>query len=200
MSIATPTPTDISNVHQQFLAPLQAAHAQTTTRQCPVESDWDWLVKGVERVLATGRSGRDFLQTFQLPWAHPMGVGTYFETLASQRRLAMVAECSAHLRGLVDKARPSPLAAFAELERFAVYAGDGHYLAAATHDVRHGATAWPTGHFFALNLKSQSLFPLALGTPGAGKMENDLRALKRQSVAQLRQGGRQGDQGAVDLG
>jgi hypothetical protein len=135
-----------------------------------------------------------------------MQVGPYFEKLASPRRLAMVAECSARLRAHADAVRSSPLTAFAALAAFDVYAGDGHYLAAATHDPAHGETHWPTGHFFALNLKSQSLFPLTLADSDARKKEHDARALKRQSVAQLRQGAGKGrkviwvwDKAGVDL-
>src|SRR5580658_10883524 len=201
-----PTP-GTSEVRHQFLAPLQSAYDRTITRwQCPVESDWAGLLKGVERVLSVGRSGRDFLQIFGLSWPQPMAVGTYFETLDSRRRLVMVVECAQHLRQQVELARSSPLSAYAQLDDFEVYAGDSHYLEAATHDVTHAGTAWPTGHFFALNLKSQSLFPLTLADQTERKMEQDARALKRQSVAQLRQGAGKGrkvlwvwDKAAVDL-
>jgi hypothetical protein len=67
-------------------------------------------------------------------------------------------------------------------------------------------TRWPTGHFFALNLKSQSLFPLALADLAGRKQAHDVRALQRQSVARLRQGAGKGrkvmwvwDQAVVDL-
>jgi hypothetical protein len=195
-----------SAVQQQFLTPLLAAFARTRTRQCPVESDWDWLVKGVERVLNNGRSGRDFLQTFQMFWSQPMGVGAYFDKLASPRRLTMVRDCATGLRRQVDTARTSPLAVYRELDDFEIFAGDGHYLAAATHDLKHGETAWATGHFFAQNMKSQSLAPLALADQSARKKEHDMRMLKRQNVAQLRQGAGKGrkvlwvwDKGGIDL-
>jgi len=196
-----------SAVRNQFLEPLRQVFSQVTARRnCPVESDWDWLLKGVDRVISNGRSGRDFLQTFQLFWPQPMPIGPYFEKLASPRRLAMVAEGSARLRARVDTTRPSPLAGFPALATFEVYAGDGHYLEAATHDPKRGETHWPTGHFFALNLKSQSLFPLTLADQDARKKEHDARALKRQSVAQLRQGAGKGrkvmwvwDKAGVDL-
>ncbi len=186
---------------------MSAVFAQATTlRHCPVESDWDWLTKGVDRVLSNVRSGRDFLQTFQMFWRREIQVGPYFETLASQRRLGMVAECSALLRRRVDALRSSPLATFASLATFDLYAGDGHYLEHATHDPMRGVTRWPTGHFFALNLKSQSLFPLALADLAGRKKEHDIRALKRQSVAMLRQGAGKGrkalwvwDKAGVDL-
>ena len=193
MAINLPSLSVTSAVRNQFLEPLTAVFSQVTARRkCPVESDWEWLLKGVERVLSSGRSGRDFLQTFQLFWRQPMQVGPYFETLASPRRLAMVASCSSLLRARVDAVRVSPLAAFAALAVFDLYAGDGHYLEHATHDPVKGETHWPTGHFFALNLKSQSLFPLTLADLAARKKEHDARALKRQSVAQLRQGAGKG--------
>ena len=182
-----------TTVRNQFLQPLHELHTQALTlRKCPVESDWDWLQKGVERVLANVRSGRDFLQTFQAFWEQPMAVGPYFDKLASPRRLAMVAECSALLRQRVAASRASGLAEFTALDAFEIYAGDGHYLAAATHDPLRGETHWPTGHFFALNLKDQSLFPLVLADLVARKKEHDIRALERQNVAPLRQGAGKG--------
>ena len=196
-----------SEVRNQFLDPLHSVFlAAVTIRKCPVESDWDWLCKGVDRVVSTARSGRDFLQTFQMFWRRELHVGPYFETLASPRRLSMVAECSALLRRRVDAQRPSPLSQFAALATFELYAGAGHYLEHATHDPRIGETHWPTGHFFALNLKSQSLFPLVLADLTGRKKEHDMHALKRQSVALLRQGAGKGrkvlwiwDKAGVDL-
>jgi len=203
----SPLPGTSSEVRTQFLQPLHAVyHHATTIRSCPAESDWDWLTKGVDRVLSNVRSGRDFLQTFQMFWSREVQVGPYFETLASARRLGMVAECSSLLRHRVDALRPSPLSQFEALTSFDLYAGDGHYLEHATHDPMQGETHWPTGHFFGLNLKSQSLFPLVLADRIGRKKEQDLRALKRQSVAMLRQGAGKGrkvmwvwDKAAVDF-
>jgi len=203
----SPLPGTSSEVRNQFLEPLRAVYLQATTlRECPVESDWDWLAKGADRVLSNVRSGRDFLQTFQMFWRHELQVGPYFETLASARRLGMVAECSLLLRRRVDALRPSPLSQFEALAAFDLYAGDGHYLEHATHDPMIEETRWPTGHFFALNLKSQSLFPLALADLAGRKKEHDNRALKRQSVARLRQGAGKGrkvmwvwDKAGVDM-
>jgi hypothetical protein len=207
MAITLSPVSGTSEVRNQFLEPLRQVYDHATTiRNCPAESDWDWLTKGVDRVLSNVRSGRDFLQTFQRFWSREVQVGPYFETLASARRLGMVAECSGLLRRQVDAVRPSPLTAFESLAAFDLYAGDGHYLEHATHDPMIGATRWPTGHFFALNLKSQSLFPLVLADLAGRKKEHDVRALKRQSVARLRQGAGKGrkvlwvwDKAGVDL-
>jgi hypothetical protein len=207
MAFLLPSLPGTSEVRNQFLEPLRAVFAHATTlRHCPAESDWDWLTKGVDRVLSNVRSGRDFLQSFQMFWTRELQVGPYFEALASERRLGMVAECSGLLRRRVDACRRSPLSQFEALDSFDLYAGDGHYLEHATHDPMIGETRWPTGHFFALNLKSQSLFPLVLADLAGRKKEHDIRALKRQSVAMLRQGARKGrkvmwvwDKAGVDL-
>jgi hypothetical protein len=189
----SPLPGTSSEVRQQFLDPLRLAFDRATTlRKCPAHSDWDWITKGVDRVISTARSGRDFLQSFQLFWPRELQVGPYFEALASPRRLSMVAECSTLLRRRVDTLRTSPLSQFESLADFDLYAGDGHYLEHSTHDPMIGETHWATGHFFGLNLKSQSLFPLGLADKVERKKENDLRALKRQSVALLRQGAGKG--------
>lgn len=191
-----PLPGASSEVRHQFLEPLHAVFdLATTLRKCPAQSDWDWLTKGVDRVLSTARSGRDFLQSFQMFWSRELQVGPYFETLARPRRLDMVAECSELLRQRVEALRPSPLSQLESLAEFDVYAGDGHYLEHATHDPMQGETHWPTGHFFALNLKSQSLFPLVLADLTERKKEHDMRALKRQRVAMLRQGAGKGRKG-----
>ena len=114
-----------SAVRNQFLEPLRRVYDHATTRRhCPAESDWNWLPKGVDRVLSNVRSGRDFLQTFQMFWRRERQVAAYFETLSSARRLAMVAECSTLLRQRVDGSQKSPLAAFEALAAFDLYAGD----------------------------------------------------------------------------
>ena len=196
-----------SEVRDQFLQPLREVYSHAKrTRRCPVHSDLGWLEKGCERVLCNVRSGRDFLQTFATMWSQAMPTGVYFDTLASGRRLAMVGECSRLLRQRVDECRVSPLAQFAALDDFEIFAGDGHYLEAATHDRMSDETHWPTGHFFSLNLKTQSLFPLTLADLNGRKKEHDARALKRQSVEMLRQGAGTGrkvmwvwDKAGVDL-
>ena len=56
-------------VRNQCLEPLHTVYPQATTRRnCPAESDGDWLTQGVERGLSNVRRGRDFLQTFQRFW------------------------------------------------------------------------------------------------------------------------------------
>ena len=69
MAITLSPVSGTSEVRNQFLEPLRRVYDHATTRRnCPAESDWDWLTKGVDRVLSNVRSGRDFLQTFQMFW------------------------------------------------------------------------------------------------------------------------------------
>jgi len=53
-----------SQVREQFLKALQGTlPLLQRTRVCPNCSDADWLYQGIERVLSTSRSGRDFIQS-----------------------------------------------------------------------------------------------------------------------------------------
>lgn len=185
-------PTIVSAVQEQFIQPLKAAYARTRTRQCPAESDWDWLLKGVERVLHNCRSGRDFLQSHQPFWDNPLTVSAYFNKLSSSRRLKMIQNCAQILCRLVDDSRPSPLAIYKELADFDLFAGDGHYLAAPTHEDQRDGTAWATGFFFALNLHTQTLALLALADQAKRKVEQDQHMLKRLSSTDLRMGAPRG--------
>lgn len=114
-------------------------------------------------------------------------MGPYFKVLRSARRTTKVGEVAALVRARADQKLPNGLEAFAELKDFAVYAGDGHYLVHATHDPKTEETHWPTGFFFAMDLKTQTLRLLALADAKGRKKEHDLRALKRLEREQLRQ-------------
>jgi len=92
---------------------------------------------------------------------------------------------------------------FPQLVNFDIYAGDGHWHQAASHDVPIEGTIYATGHFYALDLRRRTLSRLATAK---GKKEHDMHALKRLSKAMLRQGapvGRQvlyvWDKAAIDF-
>jgi len=57
-----------SEVRNQFLEPLSAVYDRATTlRNCPGESDWDWLTRGVDRVVTDRRGIRVREIAFQNP-------------------------------------------------------------------------------------------------------------------------------------
>jgi hypothetical protein len=175
---------DQTRVSEAFFAPLKTnLQSAVHLRHCPSLSDERWLSCGIKRVLGTYRSGRDFLQSLGA-----IGLSHFFETLKSGRRLELVSEVSAALAANATELLPDALAEYKELDKFEVFAGDGHYHEHACHDVRNGSSKRAIAHFFALNLRSHTLGYLSLHDLEGRKKEHDMHMLKRLDVATLRQG------------
>lgn len=87
----------------------------------------------------------------------------------------------------------NPLQLFSSLDDYDIYAGDGHYRAASTHEPKKDNKKYAIGHFYTLNLRTHMLTHLdgMLDEPGR-KKEHDIHLLKRSSVKQLRQGAAKG--------
>jgi len=81
-----------------------------------------------------------------------------------------------------------PFSQFPMLDGYAIYAGDGHYHAAAVHDTKKSGKKYPTQHFYSVDLRTLALRHLTLAdTSGTRKREHDSRALKRLDIETLRQ-------------
>jgi hypothetical protein len=81
-----------------------------------------------------------------------------------------------------------PLAQFSELDDYDIFAGDGHYHAAAAHDLKKTGKKYATQHFYAVDLRNQFFNHLTVAdTSGNRKKEHDIRALKRLDKDTLRQ-------------
>jgi hypothetical protein len=80
---------------------------------------------------------------------------------------------------------PDELAVFPQLDNFDIYAGDGHWHQAASHDPILEEKTYATGHFYVLDLRRRTLGRLATAR---GKKEQDIHALKRSTKERLRQG------------
>ena len=78
---------------------------------------------------------------------------------------------------------PDELAVFPQLNNFDIYAGDGHWHKAASHDPILDGKIYATGHFYALDLRRRTLSRLATAH---GKKEHDMHVLKRLSKEMLR--------------
>jgi hypothetical protein len=106
---------------------------------------------------------------------------------------------------------PDALAQHASLNDFDIYAGDGHFIAAACHDLptprgksptksipapstqpaptpRIPTTQYATGHLYTLDLRSHAMSHLTVADQIERKKEHEMRALKRQTADTLRQG------------
>lgn len=164
-----------------LFAPLVGVAARCADfRHCPVLSDPAWLLLGATRALHAHASGRGFLQEVGPLLPECPELGHFFETLKSDRRLALCQQANVHLARLLTD---DPFAHLACLREFDLYAADGHWHGAAAHAVPLDGAKRATGHFFALNLRTQALSHL---TRAQGKKEHDMHALKRLDHATLR--------------
>lgn len=178
-----------SSLAQSFFHPLeQLLPLCQHLRHCSALPDFDWLRMLVHRVLHAVPSGRAFLQEHAPDCGVSARGTTFFESLKSPRRLALVGELNRRLQALVRQRQLDRLASYPALNNFDVFAGDGHWHAAAVHDPILDGTRYPTGHFFGLNLRHGGIFHLSAADQIERRKEHDMRALKRLALDTLRQG------------
>lgn len=194
-------PPEHSPTFARFIAPLQefidSAEHQYRCRAVP---DSEWIHAGLERVAGDQRSGCEFIQQRVLRDITHLKKSNYFESCKSTRRYR-------HLNGICEaflyhhsQASLKENNLFEGLDRvnklladFHIYAGDGHFHAASSHDSRDDRdTKNAIGHLYALNLRNQDLSHLRLGSDGTCKKPHDMGQLKKLDIAQLRQGARKG--------
>jgi hypothetical protein len=193
-----------SIVYDEFAAPaLQLVSTCPAQRVCPELTDTAWVSLGLQRALHESPTGRGFLQTQSAAGNEGPELTHYFHALKSSRRLQLLQELNERVARELLETLPDELAVFPQLVNFDIYAGDGHWHQAASHDVPIEGTIYATGHFYALDLRRRTLSRLATAK---GKKEHDMHALKRLSKAMLRQGapvGRQvlyvWDKAAIDF-
>lgn len=192
------TPVSSHDVSARFFQPVADLFSDKTsplvhTRVCPELTDEGFIDIGVYRVLSASASGRDFLQTHSEAGGQRLSVGHFFEALKSERRLDLNIEISRRLQEKVNLICEDPLRSLPELAGFDLYAGDGHFHAAAAHDKAIGKNRQPVGHLFTLNLRSGALNYLMLGEAGGErKHEHDMHALKRMEIEELKHQARKG--------
>jgi hypothetical protein len=174
-----------TTVNVAFFQPVAGLASQSShARACPDFSDDDYLQSGLLRVLESSTSGRAFLQEHGARLNNSPSQANYFATLHSQRRSAVVGDVNDALRVRANQVLPDRLAGIAELAAYEVFAVDGHWHKAATHDPRHNGVKMSVGHFYSLNLRTHTLRQLAVGE---GAHEHDLSVLKRLTPRGLRQ-------------
>ena len=206
-----------SIIRTEFFNPLfKFFETAKHRRSCPALDDSLWLEAGVRRCLGIFQSGRDFLQ--QLADQHDTRVliSTFFESLKSKRRLLLVDEILGQVRSSMRRELPDPFAGHKCLDDFDIHAGDGHFIAAASHDkakprtskstksdqpgmpdpstatTRVATTKYATGHLYTLDLRSHGMNHLTVADQIERKKEHEMRALKRQAADTLRQGAAKG--------
>lgn len=180
----------ISPVAERLLGPaLELLPQCVQLRQCPELSDAQWIYLGVGRCLMAQSTGRGFLQCLaSLSPDQCPELSHFFSTLKSERRLKLLGEVNDRLCEQGHQRLPDALAVFPCLQDFDLHAGDGHFHAHAAHD-QGGAEGqkYAVGHLYTRNLRSGLVSHLCVGDQFERKKEHDMRALKRQTIAALRQ-------------
>lgn len=179
----------------QFFSPADAALAGAKNRyECKKLPDSDWLRMGTRRVLGDVRSGREFLQEWNVSEEKEIGVVHFFETASSARRLRLVSEVNESVAASMPEHTHSGFSQYEDFNKFEVYAGDGHYIGASAHDKVVQGKKRPCGHFYTLNLRTRAMTHLSVSdlVSGMKKGEHDMHALKRLGGQALRQGARKG--------
>lgn len=179
---------------RQFFAPLlRGVDSLPSFRVCPDLPDPDWLLFGVLRALEWGSSGRAFLQRGVSLLPGCPQISQFFETLKSARRLAFCSQAADALASHLIALLPDSLAQFPALADFDVWAGDGHFHAAAAHDPRdEKGRKHATGHLFMLDLRRHVMAHLTVGDQDQRLKEHDMRGLKRTELNTLRMGAPKG--------
>lgn len=204
-----------SIIREEFFKPLfEFFETAKHRRNCPALDDSLWLEAGVRRCLGIFQSGRDFLQQLSDQHDTRVLISTFFESLKSKRRLLLVDEILGQVRSRMRREMPDPFACHPCLDDFDIHAGDGHFIAAASHDktkprashptrsdqpgmpdpstARVAATKYATGHLYTLDLRSHGMNHLTVADQIERKKEHEMRALKRQTADTLRQGAAKG--------
>ena len=188
MTTTSPTSKTVLGKLKQPLAGLvqQCDHK----RKCNTLTDLDWIETGLLRTLSQEPSGRSFLQQQLDSGRSYVQRSHFFETLKSGRRLKLCKEVSLSLyeKTRQDICQDDSFANLSILDGYDIYAGDGHYHAAAVHDKKKDGKKHPVQHFYSVDLRTNALRHLTLAdTSGTRKREHDTRALKRLDIETLRQ-------------
>lgn len=169
-------------LRKTFFAPLSNALAASLhQRDCRAFTDAEFLELGATRVICDPRSGRGFLQQIGVHIESCPQRSSFFEQLKSMRRLQMLSDVTERVAATMAPRAEMP----EELANHELYAGDGHWHGAATHDAKIDDRRWAVGHVYALNLRTRALHHLDLTQ---GKKEHDMSVLKRLGADMLRMG------------
>ena len=184
-----------------FIAPLLPFQlAAEHQYRCHAVTDQDWIHAGLQRVIGQHDSGCDYIQKRVLRGIMNLTKSNYFESCKSPRRYK-------HLKGIINKFLhhysqhalknidlfKGQTQINETLKDYHLYAGDGHFHSASSHDLRDSKQRKNAiGHLYALNLRTHHLSHLALGSDGTKEKPHDMGVIKRMDIDALRQGAHKG--------
>jgi len=175
----------------------EAIHQAESKYRCHVNPDDDWIKYGVSRVLHSHSSGREFFQDLRMESLGAMNIQrqNFQQGLKSNRRLQHLTSVNENY--LFTRSQQSwrdKEGEFSQaLDDFHIYAADGHFHAASTHDARdEKGKKHAVGHLYAQNLRNRDMSHLALSSDGKKKKPHDMGVLKRMDINTLKQGAQKG--------
>ena len=157
--------------HKSMEIALSVERHPLWARSCPELSDADFVRLGILRCIGAIDSGRHFLQTTEEIHDDPIPLSTYFKSLKSTRRTAMLdalekQSYKRHCETLVSQGIDY-LRQFPELDAYTVEAADGHFIDHACHTEKgKGGKVHAAGFIYAMNLRNGLLKPLCCVTNG----------------------------------
>lgn len=185
-------------LNDRFFEPVsEAFRSGTATRKCPKLDDLEFVRLAVTRVLHETSSGRDFLQTHAIPEVPQLTRHSYFKNLGSSRRLKLIGDIDTAMRdAFLPRLRSADdrLAVFGpELDRWEVWAGDGHAMKHATHDPRNASDSHSASRgIYRLDLRTGWVGFMDLQRPTDKASEHEITTLKRVAKDTLRCGAGKG--------
>ena len=142
-------------------------------RKCGKMPDEDFFFYCAVRAMGQFGSGRAFLQNVSLKYNWRLPRTRFFEALQSKRRMAVVSETASEAFRIFEKqatmAGINFLKLFPELEEYAVFNGDGHFIQHSAHTVPKKKRKFAAGSVYVQSLRTGNLFPLCSITDGDSK-------------------------------
>lgn len=180
-----------------FFAPLrEILENHIKTRKCKVLEDFSFIAMAVIRVLESSSSGRDFIQSHGMPSIPGLNISNYFGSLASKRRLSLIAATNDAMTTLLRPdllAHDDLLASMPELDGWEVWAADGHSISHSTHDERNAKEIYSPVHaIYKLDLRTGWAGFIDLVLPTDKGLEAEITTLRRLDANQLRCGATKG--------
>jgi len=167
---------------EEFIKPLFEISKMVKARKCPQLTYYDHLLLGIERILSESISGRAFVQqSVEQNRIHNLEVRTLFKAISSKHRLKYLQEINKKLFENNVELLDDSLEDIPELKKFALYAGDGHYHAHATHEEKIDDKYRSTGNLYFIDMRSHLMKHLdVVKSTAKNKRKHDIKTLKEK--------------------
>lgn len=172
-------------IHTAYEAARKKDRFNPIFRKCPGMEDEELYLFCVFRAMGRFESGRAFLQDLSLRYNTAVPRSSFFEALQSKRRTAVISKISAEAFKMFEQSSFESggadfLKAFPELNDYAVFNGDGHYISHSAHVVpEKGKKKHAAGSIYIQSLRTGNLFPFCAVRDGHGK-KHEMPCFRRE--------------------